>query len=269
MIDSRQWASWWSNYARPSGPASGLPCGARVITPDLQGSGAPVHPPRTRQRVRQGCHPNTPPKAARPASGQKKELGGDARGERKKPDHSRADRPARGALRELDLRAVIAPPTPAATEQPAAVPAAPAAPPPVVTAKATRQPKPKTKRAKVKGAKRSGSQTRKKQHMVTTAYDDEEFAELDAAAVRAGLTRASFQRVQSLAAPKTRSTRRVAVEREMLAKALGQLGKIGSNLNQIAHDAHLEKLQQYELHAAVIQLRATLPLLLEALGRKT
>ena len=72
--------------------------------------------------------------------------------------------------------------------------------------------------------------------MVTSPYDEAEFAELEEAASRAGLTRASYQRVQSLATPKTRSTRRAPIERETLAKVLGQLGKIGSNLNQIAHD---------------------------------
>ena len=115
---------------------------------------------------------------------------------------------------------------------------------------------------------RSGSQTRKKLHMVTTAYDPDEFAELDEAASRAGLTRASFQRVQSLAAPKTRSTRRAPIERETLARLLGQLGKIGSNLNQIAHAANLNETQSREIDAAVAELRGLLSPILEALGRK-
>ena len=119
---------------------------------------------------------------------------------------------------------------------------------------------------------RSGSQKRKKFRMVTSGYDDAEFAELEEAASRAGLTRASFQRVQSLAAPKTRSTRRPPVDRELLAKVLAQLGKIGGNLNQIAHAAHAEQLQQvhgYGMQAALRRLRdEALPALLEALGQK-
>ena len=78
---------------------------------------------------------------------------------------------------------------------------------------------------------RSGSQNRKRFRMVTSAYDEDEFKELDEAASRAGLTRASYQRVQSLATPKTRSTRRAPIEGEMLAKVSAQLGKIGGNLN--------------------------------------
>ena len=118
-------------------------------------------------------------------------------------------------------------------------------------------------------APRRGSETRKKAFLVTSRYDEAEFAELDDAASRAGLTRASFQRVQSLATPKTRSTRRAPVERETLAKALGQLGKIGSNLIQIAHAANLGAADRLLVNGAVHDLRATLPLLLEALGRKT
>ena len=76
---------------------------------------------------------------------------------------------------------------------------------------------------------RSGTQTRKKLHMVTTAYDPDDFAKLEEAASRAGLSRASYQRVQTLGTPpKTRSTRRAPIEREMLARALGQLGKVGA-----------------------------------------
>ncbi len=115
---------------------------------------------------------------------------------------------------------------------------------------------------------RSGSQTRKKTHMVTTAYDEAEFAELDEAASRAGLTRASYQRVQTLAAPKTRSTRRAPIERELLAKSLGQLGKIGSNLNQLAHAANVNRTQRAQIMTTVAELRDLLPSIFEALGRK-
>jgi hypothetical protein len=123
---------------------------------------------------------------------------------------------------------------------------------------------PETDRSK----SRSGSQKRKKLHMVTTAYDAAEFAELDEAASRAGLTRASYQRVQSLAKPKTRSTRRAPIEKETLAKVLGQLGKIGSNLNQLAKAAHLDRAERAEIGAAVAEVRGMLPVILEALGRK-
>ena len=118
-----------------------------------------------------------------------------------------------------------------------------------------------------KGSRR-GSETRKKSFLVTSRYDEQEFAELEEAASRVGLTRASFQRVQSLAAPKTRSTRRAPIEREQLAKVLGQLGKVGSNLNQIAHAAHLDRATSGEVKSSVAEVRSLLPHLLAALGRK-
>ncbi len=115
---------------------------------------------------------------------------------------------------------------------------------------------------------RRGSETRKKARMVTTRYDLEEFEQLQEAASRAGLTPASFQRVQSLAAPKTRSTRRAPVEREMLAKVLGQLGKVGGNINQIARHARLGFGVTSEVEEELAALRALRPLLMVALGRK-
>jgi hypothetical protein len=115
---------------------------------------------------------------------------------------------------------------------------------------------------------RRGSETRKKTYLVTSRYDAEEFAELEEAASRTGLTRASFQRVQSLAKPKTRSTRRAPVERELLAKVLGQLGKIGSNLNQVAHAANLDRAARDDITAAIAELRPMLPLLMKALGHE-
>lgn len=116
--------------------------------------------------------------------------------------------------------------------------------------------------------RRSGTETRKKQFLVTSRYTPEEFAELEEAASQHGVTRASYQRTQSLSSkPKTRSTRRAPVEKELLAKAVGQLGKIGSNINQIAHAAHLDIRQHDELDVALAELRALSPMLLNALGK--
>jgi hypothetical protein len=116
---------------------------------------------------------------------------------------------------------------------------------------------------------RSGSERRKKSIPVTSRYDETEYSQLDEAASRAGLSRASFQRVQSLTTPpKTRSTRRAPIDRELLAKVLGQLGKIGSNLNQLTHDTHLDRTDRVAINLTVTELRGLLPYFLQALGRK-
>ena len=115
---------------------------------------------------------------------------------------------------------------------------------------------------------RRGTEKRKRTTCVTSRYDAAEFAELTEAASRAGLTPASYQRVQSLAQPKTRSTRRAPIDREMLGKALGQLGKVGSNLNQLARAANLDRTYRAEIMDAVTECRALLPHLMKALGRE-
>ena len=79
----------------------------------------------------------------------------------------------------------------------------------------------------------------------------------------------AYQRAFPLLRAKTRSTRRAPIERETGAKILGQLGKIGSNMNQIAHSAHLGLAVEAQLTGALAELRATLPVMLEALGRKS
>lgn len=124
-------------------------------------------------------------------------------------------------------------------------------------------------RGKGTAKSRRGSETRKKSIPVTSRYDETEFAELDEAASRAGVTRASYQRIQSLSEPKTRSTRRAPIERELLAKVLGQLGKIGSNLNQLARAANVGETDRAEIVVAVAELRALVPDVQDALGRKT
>lgn len=114
---------------------------------------------------------------------------------------------------------------------------------------------------------RRGTEKRKRTTCITSRYDDGELAELIEAASRAGLTPASYQRVQSLAQPKTRSTRRAPIDREMLGKTLGQLGKVGSNLNQLAHAANLDCTHRAEIMGAVAECRALVPHLMKALGR--
>lgn len=52
---------------------------------------------------------------------------------------------------------------------------------------------------------------------------------------KAGLSVGAYLRTQALGSPGPRAVRRPPVERKELARILGQLGKIGSNLNQLAH----------------------------------
>ena len=84
-------------------------------------------------------------------------------------------------------------------------------------------------------AKNSGSETRKRQASVHLRLSDDEFSLIADFADRAELTPASYARQVLLDTPPPRARRRPAVEKQQLAKLLGELGKIGSNVNQIAH----------------------------------
>jgi hypothetical protein len=118
-------------------------------------------------------------------------------------------------------------------------------------------------------SRRRGSENRKKTIPVTSRYDETEFAELDAAASRAGLSRAGYQRTQSLTSPRTRSVRRAPVEKEELARILGQLGKIGSNLNQLARAFNRDRSETEQIGATLAELRDLVPAIRLALGLKS
>lgn len=82
--------------------------------------------------------------------------------------------------------------------------------------------------------RRSGTETRQRSGVVGFRATAEERAEIEKAAEREGLRTGSYIRAKVLASPKTRAVKRPPAHAEQLARLLGQLGKIGGNLNQIA-----------------------------------
>jgi hypothetical protein len=54
-------------------------------------------------------------------------------------------------------------------------------------------------------------------------------------ASQAGLSVGAYLRSQALGSPGPRAVRKPPVERKELARLLGWLGKLGSNVNQVAH----------------------------------
>jgi hypothetical protein len=63
----------------------------------------------------------------------------------------------------------------------------------------------------------------------------EERAAIKAVADKAGLSVGAFLRAAALGNAGPRAVRRPPIERKELARLLGHLGKVGSNLNQLAH----------------------------------
>jgi len=79
-----------------------------------------------------------------------------------------------------------------------------------------------------------GSEKRARNKHLTIRLTPEERALIEAAADRAGLTAGSYARNVLMGAPTPRQVRRPPVERAELARLLAELGRIGSNVNQIA-----------------------------------
>lgn len=85
-----------------------------------------------------------------------------------------------------------------------------------------------------KKAKNTKSETRQKTETLGVRVTHEEKAEIEAGATDAGLTIGSYVRATMLKKATTRPTKKPAADLVILGQILGQIGKIGNNLNQIA-----------------------------------
>ena len=118
-------------------------------------------------------------------------------------------------------------------------------------------------------ASRSGTETRKRAKVLQVRLSPDELAEIEAQANRAELTPASYARSILLSAPAPRARRRPAVETQEVARLLGELGKVGSNLNQIAHRLNAgDAIGSASIAEAVADVQAMRDACLAALGRK-
>lgn len=121
----------------------------------------------------------------------------------------------------------------------------------------------------------SGSERRRRHLRLSIRFSEQELTELAATARRAGFLLSSYARLILVGTKPLRSARRPTVETDLLARTLGQIGKIGSNLNQIAHvlnrgnetDPSPASLA-IEIAEFLNDLREVRLLLMTALGRK-
>jgi len=114
----------------------------------------------------------------------------------------------------------------------------------------------------------SGSEKRVRTKHLTIRLTQDERAAIDDAADRAGLTTGSYARQTVMCAPVPRQVRRPPVERRELVRLLGELGKIGGNLNQLARAANTGVLVYGgEIDAALGGLLDVRESILKALGR--
>jgi len=94
-------------------------------------------------------------------------------------------------------------------------------------------------------------------------------AAISEAAVKAGLSIGAYLRSLALGSAGPRAVRRPPIERRELARLLGHLGKVGSNINQIAHGFNRDRILPGfpELLAIREDVRELRGALMKALGR--
>jgi hypothetical protein len=84
----------------------------------------------------------------------------------------------------------------------------------------------------------SGSNRRKRHYTLSARFDESEAKRVRSNAAKAGVAVAALIRQAVLDLPPPRAARRPTVDHQAVARLLGELGKIGSNLNQIAKHAN-------------------------------
>jgi hypothetical protein len=104
--------------------------------------------------------------------------------------------------------------------------------------------------------KRRGSETRKPSKLVHVRYPLEEYERLERQAAAAGLKLSPYVRQKTNGIRPTRSGRRKSPEQRLAAQYLAQVGKIGSNLNQIARAANMNQAGTGEFAEALKEIRA-------------
>lgn len=121
----------------------------------------------------------------------------------------------------------------------------------------------------------SGSETRRRHLRLSIRFTEQELAALAAKARHAGFAPSSYARFVLVGTKPLRAARRPTIEKELLARTLGQLGKIGSNLNQVARvlnrspeSASPLAAMATEIVAALGDLRALRAAIMTALGRE-
>lgn len=103
-------------------------------------------------------------------------------------------------------------------------------------------------------AGRSGSDRRKRTVVKTFRFTPEEWEALSEHADRASISPAAYVRMQCLNKPPPRKARMPSFDRKLASQLLGHLGKVGSNINQIAHAANVGRTLEGRLEAALIDL---------------
>lgn len=101
-------------------------------------------------------------------------------------------------------------------------------------------------------------------------FTPEQFEELDGRAREAGMSVGAFARAVLLGSPGPRAVRKPPIQKAELARLLGEMGKLGSNVNQLAraYNQYRGLPEQQELAAIRAELVTLRTVLMQALGRE-
>lgn len=116
---------------------------------------------------------------------------------------------------------------------------------------------------------KSGSESRKRQKFARFRCTAEEKARLEARAEQAGMDVSDYMRMCCLGTEPLRAARRPPLEVTVLAQLRGELGKNGSNLNQIAAALNSRGLPVGDIPLAVTEVREVAAKIDKALGRRS
>jgi hypothetical protein len=114
----------------------------------------------------------------------------------------------------------------------------------------------------------SGSEKRKRAHPRSIRFTPEEERLIADREQATGLSFAALVRHGLFNTPPPRATRHPPVEIKAAARVLAALGKIGSNVNQLAHYAHQGKFHSVEIDMALRDLAELRIACLKALGQE-
>ncbi len=118
-----------------------------------------------------------------------------------------------------------------------------------------------------KAMARSGSNSRQLTKTISARVSDEEWSSLDRKAAEAGLTLSDYLRAAALSCPPLRRQRRPRPDTVLLSDILAHLGRIGSNVNQLAHHANAGGIPSTDaLNGAQCDIRRARDAVLDALG---
>ena len=117
--------------------------------------------------------------------------------------------------------------------------------------------------------RRRKSEQRQRTRLAKTRLTDAEYALFLDRADKAGMPAAAFLRAAALDSTGPRAQRRVPANAQMLRQVLGHLGKVGSNLNQIARQLNRGRPDDVDeaLIAALADYARMRDMLYDALGK--